>query len=85
MERWLEHLSSELGVENVTETDALLNAAKVVAHTVERRATPVTTYLIGLAAAKEEAGPGEVEAICRRVVELARSWEKDGDDSESDE
>ena len=74
MDKWLEHVARELGVQEAAATEALLDAAKVVAHTVERRATPVTTYLIGLAAAKEGAGPAEIEAICSRVVELARAW-----------
>lgn len=77
MQRWLEHVSAELGVPADIQVDPLLDAARVVAHSVERRATPLTTYLIGFAAAKDP--DADVGAICRQVVELARSWSPEGD------
>jgi hypothetical protein len=74
-DRWLERLSEELGIEGEIPTGALLDAARVVAHTVERKAAPLTTYLIGLAAAS---APEQAEAICRKVVDLARSEDAGG-------
>lgn len=74
---WLQHVATELDVAAEIPVDQLLDAARVVAHSVERKATPLTTYLIGLAAANPEA---DAEAICRRVIELARSWDGGSDD-----
>jgi hypothetical protein len=74
-ERWLVRLGEELGVEGEIPTEALLDAARVVAHTVERKAAPLTTYLIGLAASSDPQG---AEAICRRVIDLARAEGADG-------
>ena len=72
MEDWIEHIAADLGVGADVPVDELLDAARVVAHSVERRATPVTTYLIGLAAQKDP--DADAAALCRRVAELAREW-----------
>ena len=77
---WLEHLAAQLGVDAELPEERLLDAARVVAHSVERKATPLTTYLIGVAAAGSGEDPAE---ICRRVAELARAWERDADGSTS--
>ena len=76
MDRWLERVGAELGVEGGIEEDALLDAARVVAHSIERKMTPLTTYLIGVAAAQQPQGERDVGAICRKVVELAEDWER---------
>lgn len=73
MDDWLQHVASELGVEPPDAVDSLLDAARVVAHSVERRATPLTTYLIGLAAA----GGADVRGLCERVTQLATDWGND--------
>ena len=67
----MQHIAGELGVEPAADVEPLLDAARVVAHSVERRATPITTFLIGLAAAKPGA---DVDALCRRVREIAQAW-----------
>jgi hypothetical protein len=74
-DRWLSRLARELGVDEDVPSEALLDAARVVAHTVERKAAPLTTFLIGLAAARD---PDGAEAICRRVIELARTKDAAG-------
>lgn len=71
MDDWLQHVASELGVEPPADADPLLDTARVVAHSVERRATPLTTYLIGLAAANPGA---DVDALCSQVERLAKDW-----------
>lgn len=71
MDDWLQHVASELGVEPPAGVEPLLDAARVVAHSVERRAAPLTTYLIGLAAARPGA---DVNALCSQVEQLAKDW-----------
>lgn len=51
VDSFAEILSSELGVTMETGTGELLDLAKDVAHQVARPATPVATYIMGLAAA----------------------------------
>ena len=78
---WLEHVAARLGVEATDiPPGPLLDAARVVAHSVERKATPLTTYLIGVAAAREGS---DVEDLCRQVIALAEEWERDADGSTS--
>ena len=69
---WLEHVAKELGIDPDVPVDELLDAAKVVAHSVERKATPLTTYLIGVAVANGGEDPAE---LCERVAALARRWD----------
>jgi hypothetical protein len=45
--------------------------SRVVAHQVERRAAPVTTYLIGLAAARVGGDPEAAASAARIVTALA--------------
>src|SRR5688500_13718601 len=70
---WLEHVAAKLGVSPDVPVDALLDSARVVAHSVERKMTPLTAYLIGLAAGND----ADPEQLCRRIAELARAWEND--------
>ena len=55
---WLEELAATLGVPPLTdaEAEAILAVSREVAHGVERKATPLTLYLVGRAVqAREEA------------------------------
>ena len=74
LESWTAAVSAELGVP-VPDARALLDLARVVAHSVERPAAPLTAWLVGYAVAGG-ADTGDVEA---RVRELAASWERPQD------
>lgn len=71
LEAWIAELSPALGVDERLDADALLDASRVVAHKVERRAAPVTTYLMGLAVAQGR----PLDDVTRQVIALARVWE----------
>lgn len=51
MESWIDQLATALGEEpaSVAETSEILTVARDVAHRVERKITPVSTYLLGIA------------------------------------
>jgi hypothetical protein len=51
MESWIDQLAAALGQDPVdaAETSEILAVARDVAHRVERRLTPVSTYLLGVA------------------------------------
>jgi Domain of unknown function (DUF6457) len=72
LDEWVAELARSLGVEQEVEVDELLDVARVVAHTVERRAAPVTTYVIGLAVAAR-GGASALEQVCAEAMALARS------------
>ncbi len=58
MDNWIDELARALGEEPLTsaETTQLLDAARDVAHRVERKMTPLSTFVIGCAVGREIAG-----------------------------
>jgi hypothetical protein len=62
---WVNGLATELrlGVLSKHETDHVLSAAREVAHRVERKATPLAMYVVGLAVGRQLADRGRDEAI----------------------
>lgn len=70
MDEWIEAVRAELGVDAEVDLPTILDVAKVAAHSVERPAAPVTTYLLGIAVAQ---GMDATEAS-RRITDLAAAW-----------
>lgn len=70
LDEWLDLLRTELDA-GLSEDDqkALLDLARVVAHRVERRGAPLTTYLIGYAAGRSGRPAGD---IVRELMRVAR-------------
>lgn len=76
---WLDRLAESLGEEPLTgqESDRLLRASRDVAHRVERKATPLAAFLVGVAvgrdvaegASRETAFDGAIDAILVRLPE----------------
>jgi hypothetical protein len=58
MDTWIDRLARTLDEEPLSqqETDALLEVARDVAHRVERKVTPLSTFLLGLAVGRAIAG-----------------------------
>lgn len=73
LDRWVRDLAAALDVEEPFDSDELLDAARVIAHRVERRAAPLSTFLIGVAAGRAGTSAAAAEATTT-AVELARSW-----------
>lgn len=76
---WLTAAAADLGIDpDVLDVDAVLELARDVAHNVERKAAPLTAYLVGYAAASA-AGSGQEPdgaALARRVAALALAWDQ---------
>jgi Domain of unknown function (DUF6457) len=75
MNDWLEDLSRRLGVDPLSpdEMGAVLKLARDVAHGVERKFAPLSTYLLGVAVgAGGSSGSGRPRAF-DRAVSAARS------------
>lgn len=79
LERWVQELRAELGVEDEIDIDAILDLARVAAHGVQRPAAPLTAYMLGIAVAR-----GVDFKLAASAIELAASsWEKsDVEDSD---
>ncbi len=71
LDDWIEAACAELGVEPGAEyTKTILNLARVVAHKVDRRGAPLTSYLLGLAVGSGHPLP----ELAARLQNLARNW-----------
>jgi len=70
MQEWIDAVRLELGLEADVPMKAILDVARVAAHNVERPAAPVTTFLLGVAAAQ---GADMDEALAR-IEALAQGW-----------
>ena len=73
MDEWLQQLATVLGVDAVDEGEIveILDVARDVAHNMERKLTPVATFLLG-AAVQRRIGHGATssDALQDALVEL---------------
>jgi len=77
LDDWVSVLAADLGVDLAVDITALLDVARDAAHRVERPAAPLTTFLVGYAAAQAGGGPGAVQAAIERATALANEWAAD--------
>jgi len=74
LQEWTELLAADLGVDIPVDITGLLDLARNAAHSVDRPAAPLTTFLVGYAAAQAGGGAAAVETAARRATELAQAW-----------
>ncbi|MEU3736730.1 NTP transferase domain-containing protein [Streptomyces sp. NPDC032198] len=81
LDEWITAVKDELGIELDVDTGLLLDLARDAAHGVARPAAPLTTFLVGYAAARasEGGGPEAVAAAVRKAAALATRWAEEGD------
>lgn len=70
VEKWLEEVRKALGVSIDIDTDSILNVARDAAHAVERKAAPMTTFLLGYAVAQG----GDISSLVEKISLLAKKW-----------
>jgi Domain of unknown function (DUF6457) len=73
VDNWIDELARTLGEEPLTaaETAELLDAARDVAHRVERKMTPLSTFVVGCAVGRQVAnGADRTETLSRVVSRL---------------
>jgi hypothetical protein len=76
LHEWVTRLMAELGLEGEIDEGLVLDVAREAAHNVLRPAAPVSTYLLGYAAALAGGAPEDVERLAARVIALAAGWEQ---------
>ncbi|WP_432120951.1 NTP transferase domain-containing protein [Streptomyces sp. S1] len=80
LDEWITAVKDELGIELDVDTGVLLDLARDAAHNVARPAAPLTTFLVGYAAARAgEGGPEAVAEAARKAAALALRWEAEQD------
>ncbi|MFK0255488.1 NTP transferase domain-containing protein [Streptomyces sp. NPDC090445] len=90
LEQWITAAKAELGIDVDVDTKALLDLARDAAHGVARPAAPLTTFLVGYAAARAEAAGADpaaaVAEASRKAADLALRWAAEsGGDAETGE
>jgi hypothetical protein len=79
LDDWVSELAADLRLDPDVDLDALLKLARVVAHRVDRRAAPITTFMVGMAAAKAGSPEAMKEAVAA-AMRLAEALPEKTDD-----
>jgi Domain of unknown function (DUF6457) len=74
LEEWTAALADELGLDLEVDTTLLLDVAADAAHSVTRTAAPVTTFLVGYAAAQRGGSRDEIVRAAAAARDLAGRW-----------
>ena len=72
---WIDELCDALDLEAEFDEALVLDVAREAAHRVERPAAPVSTFLLGYAAALAGGSLERTEQLAARVLDLASKWE----------
>ncbi|UUU41110.1 molybdenum cofactor guanylyltransferase [Streptomyces sp. NBC_00162] len=87
LDQWITAVKSELGIDLPVDVKALLDLARDAAHGVDRPAAPLTTFLVGYAAARAEAaGADPAQAVAeasRKAADLALRWAAEANAADS--
>jgi hypothetical protein len=76
---WIDELCDVLDIEVDIDEAVVLDLARDAAHNVERPAAPITTFLLGYAAAGFDGDPAEVERLAAMATTLAKRWDRPAD------
>ena len=72
LEEWVGRLATELGLPaSVVDIELMLDLARDAAHGIARPAAPLTTFLVGYAAAAAGGSPEDVRRIAAIATRLA--------------
>lgn len=74
LDEWTSAVKAELGIDLDVDVHGLLDLARDAAHGVARPAAPLTTFLVGYAAAQRGGSAEDVAAAARKAAELAVRW-----------
>ena len=82
---WVDELCDVLDIEVDLDEALVLDVAREAAHNVDRPAAPISTFLLGYAAARADGDPDELERLAGAAIDLAQRWEKSADDLEHED
>jgi molybdopterin-guanine dinucleotide biosynthesis protein A len=85
LDEWTAAAKAELGIEIDVDTAALLDLARDAAHGVARPAAPLTTFLVGYAAAQQGGSPQDVADAVHKAARLAARWAEEAEEEQDDD
>lgn len=71
---WIDELCDALDIDAEVDEGLVLDLARDAAHSVEKPAAPITTFLVGYAAALRGGDQETVEELAGRASALAEKW-----------
>lgn len=74
LDEWTAAVKAELGLDLDVDVAAVLDLARDAAHGVARPAAPLTTFLVGYAAARAGGSPQDIAVATRKAAALADRW-----------
>lgn len=74
---WIDELCDALDIDAEVDEALILDLARDAAHSVERPAAPLTTFLVGYAAGLRGGDAETVELLTARAQALAEKWAGD--------
>lgn len=77
---WIDEVCDLLDIEVELDEALVLDVAKEAAHNVKRPAAPLTTFLLGYAAAQHGGDPATVERLAATVMALAEKFGENAED-----
>ncbi|MZD05491.1 NTP transferase domain-containing protein [Streptomyces sp. SID5785] len=83
LDEWISAAKDELGLDLDVDTGVLLDLARDAAHGVARPAAPLTTFLVGYAAAQAGGGPEAVAAAAAKAAALANRWASEAESGDA--
>lgn len=73
---WMARVANLLNVDpHEVLTSELLDLTREVAHGVERKSAPLTTFLLGYAAGKDALTPAEVRQLIETISNAVAEWQ----------
>jgi hypothetical protein len=73
LQEWTDAVQAALGTDTEVDIDLVLDLARDAAHSVARPAAPLTTFLLGYAAALRGGTPGDVSAVAQVITRLCEA------------
>lgn len=74
LQEWVDELCDELNIETEMDMSAILDLARDAAHHVARPAAPLTTFIVGYAAAMRGGSMKDIAACTDTATDLAAEW-----------
>lgn len=74
LRRWTAELATSLGVDLDVDVESLLLLARDAAHAVDRKAAPVSAFLVGYAAAQNGGSAEAVRSATDVALAQAQRW-----------
>lgn len=73
---WIDELCDVLDIETEVDEALILDLAREAAHNVERPAAPISTFLLGYAAAHHDVDVEGLEKLAGKAQTLAEGWDR---------